>query len=55
MFIDSNLVKNVINGVNLVKMGHFILKWPKLANSWCKNDVICQIFLERGQKYLSKN
>ena len=34
-----NLVKNVINGVNLVKVGNF---WSKLGHFGGQNDVICQ-------------
>ena len=28
-FINITVVKNVINGFNLVKIGHFCWKWPK--------------------------
>ena len=31
-FMDINLVKNVINGVNLVKIGRFWRKWSKLGH-----------------------
>ena len=40
--MDINLVKNVINDVNLVKIGHFWSKWSKLGHFGGKNDVICQ-------------
>ena len=41
-FIDINLVKNVINGVNLDKIGHFWRKLSKLGNFGGQNDVISQ-------------
>ena len=31
-FMDINLVKYVINGDNLVKIGHFWRKWSKLGH-----------------------
>ena len=31
-FMDINVVKIVINWVNLVKMGHFLWKWSKLGH-----------------------
>ena len=41
--MDINLVKIVINGVNLVKIGHFRLKCPTFSHFLGgKNDVICQ-------------
>ena len=43
MFIGINLVKTVINGVNLVKIGHFLCEnnqnWVTLGG---QNDVIDQ-------------
>ena len=32
--MDRNLVKNVINGVNLVKIGHFSVKMVKIGSFW---------------------
>ena len=32
--MDINLVKNVINGVNLVKIGHFLVKMTKIWSFW---------------------
>ena len=43
-FMDIYLVENVINGVNLVKIGHFWWKWLKLGHFGGQNDVICQNF-----------
>ena len=43
--MDKNLVKNVINGVNLVKIGHFDQNghnWVILAYFGGQNDFICQ-------------
>ena len=40
--MDRNLVKNIINGVNLVKIGHFWRKWSKLGHFNGQNDVIDQ-------------
>ena len=43
-FMDINLVKNVINGVNLVKIGHF----------WCENGqnwVILGVKLRHRSKF----
>ena len=39
-FIDITLVKNVINGVNLVKIGHFFMKIVNIGLFWPKNDPI---------------
>ena len=44
------MVKNVINGFNLVKIGHFWRKWSKVAYFGSQNDVICQNFWV-GRKY----
>ena len=33
-FMDRNLVKNVINGVNLVKIGHVLGKTVKIGSFW---------------------
>ena len=41
-FMDIYLVENVINGVNLAKIGHFWWKWSNLGHFWGKNDVISQ-------------
>ena len=44
-FIDITLVKNVINGVNLVKIGHFDENgqyWVILAPKMTQYDVIGQ-------------
>ena len=35
-FMVINLVKSVINGVNLVKIGHFWWKWSKIGSFWAK-------------------
>ena len=40
--MDMKLAKNVINGVKLVKVGHFWSKWSKLGHFGGQNDVICQ-------------
>ena len=50
MFMDRNLVKNVINGLNLVKIGHFWLKWSNLGYFGDQNDVIGPHF-RVGRKY----
>ena len=42
--MDRNVVKNVINGVNLVKIGHSWWNWSKLGHFGGQNDVICQNF-----------
>ena len=47
------LVKNVINGVIFVKIGHFWGKWSKLAYFGGKNYVIVQN-LGVGRKTVSK-
>ena len=52
--MDRNLVKNVINGVNLVKIGHFWSKWSKLGHFGGKNDIICR-HLGKCVKYLWTN
>ena len=52
-FIDINLVKNVINGVNLVKIGHFLWKLSILGHFGPQNDPIWRHrskFWESGQK-----
>ena len=44
-FIDITLVKNVINGVNLVKIGHFYENcqyWVILAPKMTQYDIIGQ-------------
>ena len=38
----QKIVKNVINGVNLVKIGHFWSKWLKLGHFGDQNDVLSQ-------------
>ena len=46
-FMDLNVVKNAINGGNLVKIGHIWWKWSKLCYFgiiWGQNAVICQTF-----------
>ena len=40
--MDRNVVKNVINGVNFVKIGHSWGKWEKLAHFRGQNDDICR-------------
>ena len=35
-FMEINWVKIVINGVNLVKIGHFGWKWSKIGSFWVK-------------------
>ena len=50
--------KNVINAVNLVKIGHFWGKWSKLGHFGGKNDVISQNFGQAVKKFslkVSKN
>ena len=37
-----NFGKNVINGVNFVKISHFWLKWSKFAHFGSQNDVRVQ-------------
>ena len=54
-FMDKNLVKNVINGVNLVKIGHFLWKWPKLGRFLDQNDVIGQNLMKLGKNFISKS
>ena len=39
--MDINVVNNVINGFNLVKIGQFRWKWSKLGHCGGQNDVIC--------------
>ena len=39
-FMDKNAVIYVINGVNLVKIGHSWLIWSKLGHFGDQNDVI---------------
>ena len=41
-FINITLAKNVINGVNLVKIGHFWAKWSKFGDFGGQNEVIGQ-------------
>ena len=48
-----NLVKNTINGVNLIKIRHFWGKWPKFAHFGGQNDVIGQPLGEIRQQILS--
>ena len=48
--MDINLVKNVINGVNLVKIGHFWSKCTKFGHFGGQNDVIGKNF-GAGRKY----
>ena len=47
--MDINLVKNVINGVNLVKIGHFWWKYSKLGHFGDKMTPKVEIW-EKGQK-----
>ena len=49
-FMDKNLVKYVINGANLVKIGNFWWKWSNLGHFGDQNDVIDPPFKE-GRKY----
>ena len=56
--MDRNVVKNVINGVNLVKIGHFCENGQNrviLAYFGGQNDVICKKFGESGQIIFSLN
>ena len=50
--MDINLIKNVINGVNLVKIGLFWWKWSKLGHLGPKLRHRPK-FRERGHKNLS--
>ena len=43
--------KNVIKGVNLVKIGHFWWKWSKLGNFGGQNDVIGQNLVKVVNKF----
>ena len=52
-FMDINVVKNVINGVNLVKLGHFRWKWSKLGNILGPKWRNIPKFDERGQMIFS--
>ena len=52
--MDINLVKYVINGANLVKIGHFWWKWTKSGHFGCKNDIIYVNFWESGQIIFSQ-
>ena len=41
-FIDRNLLKNVTNGVNLVRIGHFLLKCQTFGDFGGQTEIICQ-------------
>ena len=47
--MDRNLGKNVINGVNLVKIGHFLVKMVEIGSFGGQNNVIMSKFVESGQ------
>ena len=48
-FMDRNLVKNVIKGVNLVKIGHFLVKTVKIGSFWGPKWRHMSKFREIGQ------
>ena len=57
-FINITLVKNFINGVNLVKMGHFFENcqyWVILHPKMTQYDVIGQNLGKVVKKFYSKN
>ena len=57
-FMIIYLVNNVINGVNLVKIGHFLVKMVKIGSFSGQNDVISQNFGKAVKKFslkVSKN
>ena len=57
--MDINLVKYVINGANVVKIGHFWRKWSKSchfgAYFGCQHDVICQNLRKEVKKKFTLN